>query len=124
MNESLGIFGTAHIDAGDNAGAPTAMTIISEHHPDVEEEFFNVLDFGIAWSMEELSTIYFSGLHFHGGSVARYRTARQADYEIFYHLTLIAYPPTQILNAQDSVALAAMPDGSPFRVGIEMRNPT
>lgn len=101
------------------------MTILSKHHPDIEEEFFNVLDFGIAWSMEEFSTIYFSGLHFHGGSVARYSTALDlANDDIFNRLTLIAYPPTQILNAQDCVALAAMPDGTPFKVGIEMRNPT
>src|SRR5271163_4464697 len=104
LNGSLGTFGTAHIDTGDNAGSPIAMTIISEPHPDVDEEFFYVLDFGIAWSMEELSTIYFSGLHFHGGSVARYHTAPQANNEIFYRLTLIAYLPTQILNAKDSVA--------------------
>lgn len=98
------------------------MTIISQHCPEVEEEFFHLLDYGIAWLMEELSTIYFSGLHFHGGSgcVARYQPAND---NIFYRLTLVAYPPTQILNAQDSVALAAMPDGTPFRVGIEMRNP-
>ncbi|KDR71681.1 hypothetical protein GALMADRAFT_213585 [Galerina marginata CBS 339.88] len=110
LDGSLGVFGTAHVDTGDNAVPPTAMTILSKPHPNVEEEFFNVLDFGIAWEMEEFSTIFFSGLHFHGGSSSRYKKPLSEGDPIYYRLTVIAYPPTQIINAQDSVALAALPD--------------
>ncbi|KDR79831.1 hypothetical protein GALMADRAFT_136421 [Galerina marginata CBS 339.88] len=124
LKGSLGVFGTPHLDAGDNAVAPTGMTNLSKPHPDVEEEFFNVLDFGFAWEMEEFATTFFCGLHFHGGNSACYKKIMGDRDEIYYRLTLIAYPPTQILNAKDSVALAALPDGTPFRVGIEMRNPS
>ncbi|KDR76755.1 hypothetical protein GALMADRAFT_210635 [Galerina marginata CBS 339.88] len=124
LDGSLGVFGKPHLDAGDHAVPPTAMTNLSKPHPEVEKEYFCVLDFGFAWEMEEFATTFFSGLHFHGGSSPRYKKTLGDDDAIYYRMTLIAYPPTQILNAQDSVALAALPDGTPFRVGIEMRNPS
>lgn len=123
MKASLGKFAGSHIDCGDHPVPPTALIVLSEDDPDIQDDYFYIMDCGIAWSSEEFSTLYFSGLHFHGGCQPRYRNPDPAH--IFYRLMLVAYPPTQMLNGQDAVALAALPgSGDPvFKVGIEMRNP-
>lgn len=124
LTKSLGKYGGSHIDAADSESVPTAMTILSRPHPDIEEEYFYMLDCGIAWAMEEFSTVYFSGLHFHGGSQPVYRDGPRQDPQTnFYRLTLIAYPPSLILDGKDAVAFAALPSNQMLRIGTEMRNP-
>ncbi len=43
------------------------MTTLTRPHPDVPEECFCLMEFGIVWVLEEFCTLYFSGLHMHGG---------------------------------------------------------
>lgn len=100
------------------------MTVLSKPHPDVEDELFYLLDCGIAWQLEEFSTIYFSGLHFHGGSQPTYRSgSRLKPYTIHYRLTLIAYPPAKLLDGNDDIAFAALPKSKTLVIGLDMRNP-
>jgi hypothetical protein len=71
---SLGRAAGMHIDGSDSPACPTALSNWSKPHPDVDEELFSILDWGISWVMEEFSMLYFSGLHFHGGSQPFYRS--------------------------------------------------
>lgn len=50
------------------------MMVWSKPHPDVEDEFFCILDAGIAWELGEFATYYFCGLHYHGGCQLLYKT--------------------------------------------------
>jgi hypothetical protein len=99
------------------------MSNWSKPHPDVEEEIFTVLDLGISWALEEFATIYFSGLHFHGGSQPFYRTPRSHSNSIYNRLTLIGYPPNESINGTSSMAFAALPDGKLLKSYREMRLP-
>lgn len=100
------------------------MTVLSKPHPDVEDEFFYLLDCGIGWQLEEFSTIYFSGLHFHGGSQPTYRNGPRMEKNIIFNrLTLIAYPPARILDGDDAIAFATLPKKKTLVIGLEMRNP-
>jgi hypothetical protein len=100
------------------------MTVWSKPHPDVEEEFFAVLDAGIVWKLSEFCTYYFSGLHFHGGSMPYYKSGKRQDESIYYRLTLIAYPPTPLIDGTASMAFAALPGKTLLRLGKEMRSAT
>jgi hypothetical protein len=73
--------------------------------------------------MEEFSTIYFSGLHFHGSSQPFYRTPQSLTDPIYYRLTLIGYPPNKSFNGMSSMVFAALPDGSLLKSYQEMRLP-
>ncbi|TFK58788.1 hypothetical protein BDN72DRAFT_906413 [Pluteus cervinus] len=125
LKSSLGRFGGSHIDGADSTTAPTAMTILTEPHPDVDDEYFVVPELGLAWKMDEFTTILFSGLHFHGGSQPRYAVVRQAPGVHYYRLTLINYPPSTYLDHPGALAFAGLPGekGSVMTVGIEMRDP-
>ncbi|KAJ3537074.1 hypothetical protein NMY22_g5745 [Coprinellus aureogranulatus] len=46
-------YGSAHADCGDSASATTAMTCLTEPHPDAIEDVFFIQDFGIAIIIEE-----------------------------------------------------------------------
>ncbi|PPQ86374.1 hypothetical protein CVT25_002452 [Psilocybe cyanescens] len=116
LQASLGKFGEPHVDASDSSGIPTCMQILSKFNPNVSPEYFHILCCGIAWLMEEFSVLFFSGLHFHGGHPP-------ITNDLYYWLTLIGYPPNQIVNGYDAVAFAAGAKHKPFIVGIEMRTP-
>ncbi|KAK0226820.1 hypothetical protein EDD85DRAFT_795140 [Armillaria nabsnona] len=73
LQSALGEFGGAHIDVGDHPVMPTAMINLLQAHPDVEPECFCLLEFGVVWILEPFGTIYFSGLHLHGGGQPWYR---------------------------------------------------
>ncbi|KAF6746511.1 hypothetical protein DFP72DRAFT_1076355 [Ephemerocybe angulata] len=109
LANSLGTFGGAHVDSGDSAGCVTAMTCLTPPHPDVDEDVFFVQDFGIAIILEELSTVYFCGLHFHGGSQPRYVSGLRKDRTLYIRLTLIAYAPSTFFDTPSSEAFVAVP---------------
>ncbi|KAL0570958.1 hypothetical protein V5O48_010998 [Marasmius crinis-equi] len=126
--KSLGKFGSNHADHGDSPAGPTACINLTRPHPDVDQEWFYVFDLGIAWQLEELCTIYFSGLHYHSGCETRYRTndrAQRKDLRPYHRLTLIMYPSTGELEGTSATALAALPLDTRNRlltVAVEMRN--
>ena len=123
FKRSLGCAAGTHIDGSDSPACPTALSNWSKPHPDVDEELFSILDWGISWVMEEFSTLYFSGLHFHGGSQPFYRTPCRINKTGYNRLTLIGYPPNESLNGTSSMAFAALPDGKLLKSYREMRLP-
>ncbi|TFK62067.1 hypothetical protein BDN72DRAFT_933532 [Pluteus cervinus] len=128
LKSDLGKFGSAHIDGSDSSGAPTSMTILSKTSDKVRRELFSILDLGIAIIMVELSSVFFSGLHFHAGMVTRLITPSDEDEQIV-RMTLIKYPPSSVFDTASALAFAALPPqgsdkkGKCFNVAIEMRNP-
>lgn len=125
LKDSIGEFGCPHADCGDHCVVPSAMTNFTKPHPDVDPEVFCVLDHGVAFVVEEFETLYFCGLHFHGGTQPMYKSPRTDD-SIYYRLTLIMYPPAVMLNGQSSSAFAAMPvlEQTPMlRIPTEWKNP-
>lgn len=122
LGDSLGAFGTAHIDGGDSAAVQTFMLVLSESHPDIEDEFFYLLDLGLSWKMEPFSALYFSGLHFHGGSQPVFKNVRTCSRPM-ERLTLIGYLPDPVIEGNNAIAFAALPKGGVMEIGIEMRNP-
>jgi hypothetical protein len=119
---SLGKFGKPHIDGADSPAAPSSMTVLSSEYKEIEQDLFYVLDFGIAWTLDPISIYYFSGLHFHGGSQPVYKQDRTDKSFIFYRLTLIGYPPDDMLSGKEALAFATMPTGEPLRLGFEYRD--
>ncbi len=47
--------------------------------------------------MEEFSTLFFSGLHMHGGGLAQYDPIR-TDNTLYTRITAILYPPQAVLS--------------------------
>ncbi len=66
------------------------------------------MEFGIVWVLEEFCTLYFSGLHMHGGGLAQYGPLHTDD-SIYTRVTVILYPPQVILNGESALAFAALP---------------
>ena len=89
------------------------MMNLSQSHPDVNPEIFTVLELGISCSLPELSGLYFSGLKRHSGSQPIYRSPRTCN-QIYYRLTLICYPPRNILHNDGSLAFADLPLSNPL----------
>ncbi len=87
---------------------PTAMTNLTHPHRDVPEECFCLTEFSIVWALEEFSTIYFSGLHMHGGELPQYQSI-WTDNSIYTCITVILYPPQVTLNGESTLAFTALP---------------
>lgn len=121
---SIGRFAGIHADSHDASTILTANTNFSRSHPDVEEEIFCIMDWGVAWVMEELSTFFFSGLHFHGGSQPYYKKDRTDTGTVYTRATFILYPASASLNGTGSMAFAALPDGTYLKSYREMRMPS
>jgi hypothetical protein len=119
---SLGKFGGSHVDGNDTPASPTAMTVLSQEYDGVEEDVFYILDFGIGWVLEPVTIIYFSGLHYHGGCQPVYKPDRVDKNFVYYRLTLIAYPPDDILSGNDAVTFANLPNGKPLKIGWDYRD--
>jgi hypothetical protein len=119
----LGTVGKGHLDGRDSTGVNSCLTDLSEEYSDVEEQHFFLLDFGIAWVMEPLSTISFSGLHFHAGMQPRYKRIRADPKHIHYRLTLIGYTPDPMLCGSETLAFASLPNGLVLPLSYELKNP-
>ncbi|PPQ86395.1 hypothetical protein CVT26_004878, partial [Gymnopilus dilepis] len=94
-----------------------------EDHPDVPPQFFFLFDLGIAWELEEFCTIFFSGLHHHGGMQVRYKAVRLTS-RPFLRLIVLGYPQGHVIRGEDVVAFAALPNKVVLPVGKELRDPT
>jgi len=123
--EELGARGMrkAHLDHGDSTAANSCMTNLSGEYEELEEEHFFLLDLGIAWVMEPLSTVSFSGLHFHVGMRPRYRLNRAKPNHIHYRLTLVGYTPEHMLGGSDTLAFGSLPNGLVLPLSYELKNP-
>jgi hypothetical protein len=121
--KSLGFYGDKHIDAKDSAAAPTGMANLSDDSDDIEEQLFYLFELGIAWILVPFCLYYFSGLHWHSGSQPVYKRNRADKDSIYYRITLIAYPPDDMLSGRDAVAFAGLPNNTTLKVGFDFRNP-
>ncbi|PBK81624.1 hypothetical protein ARMGADRAFT_1091115 [Armillaria gallica] len=108
LKGNIGKYGRNHSDGGDHPAIPMAMTNLTCPHPDVPEECLCLTEFGMVWMLEEFSTVYFSGLHIHGGGLPQY-VPLQMDQLIYTRVTVILYPPQVTLNGESTVAFAALP---------------
>ncbi|TFK62887.1 hypothetical protein BDN72DRAFT_902867 [Pluteus cervinus] len=123
LTASLGQFGGTHIDKLDSTTAPTAMTVLSEERTDIQPEYFYILELGIAIKMTPSCTIFFSGLHFHGGAQPKFK-AGVVNPPPYYRLTLIMYPPSSALDTPGALAFAGLPPKrAVLNVSTEMRDP-
>lgn len=103
------MYGSAHADCGDSASATTAMTCLTEPHPDAMEDIFFIQDFAVAIVIEEWDTVYFCGARFHGGSQPRYLPRARTDMWVYVRLTLISYAPTFAFDVPSSEAFISIP---------------
>jgi hypothetical protein len=82
------------------------------------------MDWGVGWVMEELATLFFSGLHFHGGSQPCYKNKCTNTNSIYTRATFISYPQSHVLDATGSMPFTALPDGSYLKTYREMYMPS
>ncbi|TFK59509.1 hypothetical protein BDN72DRAFT_905779 [Pluteus cervinus] len=123
LTSSLGQFGGNHIDKQDSTTAPTAMTVLSQSSDDVEEEYFFIMDLGIAVKIKFGDTIFFSGLHFHVGGQPIFKT-HISNPKPYYRMTFIKYPSFSTLDTPSAVAFAGLPpSGDVLNLSAEMRDP-
>lgn len=100
------------------------MTVLSEGRNDVEEDLFTVMDVGIVLAITEFDTVFFSGLHFHGGTQPIYKTNAERKAYPHVRMTLVAYPPCSFFEASTSSAFATLPGpaGTVMKVYSEMKD--
>ncbi|KAK0186922.1 hypothetical protein F5146DRAFT_1141771 [Armillaria mellea] len=108
LKKDIGKYGGNHSDGSDHTVILTAMMTLMQPHPDVPEECFCLMEFGIIWVLEEFCTLYFSGLHMHGRGLAQYGPLHTND-SIYTRVTIILYPPQVILNGESALTFAAFP---------------
>lgn len=101
---TLGRAGFCHIDGGDSPGGKTAMLNLTEPHPDVEEEYFFIMELGLAIRMVPLYATIFSGLFFHTGHQVYYKIGPRTSKQLYVRATLINYCPSSILDGTSSSA--------------------
>jgi len=120
---SLGKFGEGHVDVGDGCGLPTAMTIWTEETDEILEDYFYLLDMGIGWLNESLSTLFFNGLHFHGGSQPMYRRDRKDPTKIVTRVSEIHYNADLMMSGKDTLAFATLANKIVLPIGYDFRKP-
>lgn len=96
----------------------------SEPRADVYEEYFTIFDSGCCWRLDELCSIYFSGLHYHSGASA----IPKDDFDgasTYTRMTLIMYPSARELEGDSQVAMGFIPmepRHGLLTLNVEMRN--
>ena len=88
---SLGQFADPHIDNHDAGAALTAMTLHSSIPANYSPGIFAYHDFKVFIKPPELSIVYFTGLHRHGGTAPSPPPGEQAV-PWAYRLAIICYP--------------------------------
>jgi hypothetical protein len=122
--KDLGPFGVPHNDTGDNEAGLTHMQNMTRPHPNVETEWFTIIDLGCCWRLDELCSIFFSGVHYHSGSNA---VAKEGFDEMkpYTRITLIMYPSGHELDGDSRIAFAGIDVDSRsglFRISPKIRN--
>ncbi|KAJ3768718.1 hypothetical protein FB446DRAFT_774785 [Lentinula raphanica] len=121
----IGQFGGPHLDGGDHEGIPTAMKVLTRRNEHIESEYFTIFDLGFSWELEEFSTIYFSGLHYHSGAAAIPKATFDSEKMVYTRSTLIMYPSAHELEGDSQVALGFIPKdtmGGLLTLNKEMRD--
>jgi hypothetical protein len=118
--ECLGQAGNPHYNKQDSPVGLTYMFNLSKEHPDVQHELFTILSLGLCFVVPPLSAVYFLGLYLHTGTQPVY-TSPQSDPKDYYQVTLICYPPKDVLHNHGSLALGMGVDGEIVKHTLEMR---
>lgn len=119
----MGKFGILHIDPKDTVAALTAMYPISKLPKNVHCGYFALADAGIIFELEYLSILYFSGLHFHGGSASTYAPGTVVSLDA-HRCILVNYPPSALLDGDSVIAFGGLPDATHFGIGPEFNSET
>ncbi|KAH7875772.1 uncharacterized protein C8R40DRAFT_1169900 [Lentinula edodes] len=120
----IGQSGGPHNDGGDHEGMVSHMMNWSEPRADVYEEYFTIFDLGCCWRLDELCSIYFSGLYYHSGASA----IPKDDFDgasTYTRMTLIMYPSARELEGDSQVAMGFIPmepRHGLLTLNVEMRN--
>ncbi|TFK59844.1 hypothetical protein BDN72DRAFT_905487 [Pluteus cervinus] len=125
LSASLGAFGGVHIDERDSCLVPTALTVLTEDHEDIGPVFIILVDLGLAWKLEQLSTIFFNGLHYHVPTTPSYNPGPRKSVKPYYRITLVNYPPSAVIDNTGSIAFASLPHSHDrLQITKELRMPT
>jgi hypothetical protein len=119
----MGKFGILHLDFKDAVAALTSMFPISKLDKDIHCGFFALADAGIIFELEYLSTLYFSGLHFHGGTAPTYPPGTIVSLDA-HRCVLVNYPPSALLDGDSVIAFGGLPNRTHFGVGPEFNSAT
>lgn len=122
LGVSMGTFGDDHIDSKDHAGAPTNMTILSNFPQWVHQGFFFLLEIGVAYKLDYLLSMFFSGLRRHCGTPPTYAKGRGSELpKGSNRLAVIGYPSAAHFNGTSGFALAAGPAGPGKTEAVRVR---
>ena len=105
LADALGQFGLSHIDENDMGAALTNLTLIPSIPDSYKPGHFAYHDYMIYIAPTTISLIFFTGLHFHGG------TAPSPPPGILpapsaYRLGIVCYPNGKIMQGESRNALA------------------
>jgi hypothetical protein len=119
---------------GDSEVGVSAMTNLGEMDDAVDPGIFHLLDIGVAWEMEEFCTIYFCGLHFHGGTPPVFTPEPTTNLAAVpscgrtgsrnTRLIAVAYGSAAQLDGDAVIAVGATPKGTVVAIGPEMKGLT
>ncbi|KAF9521531.1 hypothetical protein CPB83DRAFT_900608 [Crepidotus variabilis] len=121
--EDLGNRGIGHADCKDSLMVPSSVTTANLSDQDMEPMYMYLVELGIAWTLEPLSTIYFSGLRHHTSSKPIYQTNRAHPDKIFHRIVVIGYAPDTVAKGMDTVAFANLPNKQLLTLGYDIRSP-
>jgi hypothetical protein len=99
------------------------MTCLSRLPKGSHPGFFFLTDIGCYFELDFLVTAVFCGLHHHGGTPPLLPADFNEESPDAYRLTLIAYPPTMVVDGNSKIAFGGIPGKgkeSRFDLGIEM----
>lgn len=121
LQSSLGSAGSAHIDPMDSPSHFTNMTCLSDLPPGWDPGRFFVLYPGVFYELGDLVSFCFSGLWRHGGTPPL-APPEASDDQLRWasRVTIVGYPPTGSVTANQRRVLCADGIGGHFSVSPEM----
>ncbi|KAJ3886376.1 hypothetical protein GG344DRAFT_81764 [Lentinula edodes] len=120
----IGQSGGPHNNGSDHEGMVSHMMNWSEPRADIYEEYFTIFDSGCCWRLDELCSIYFSGLHYHSGASAIPKDNFDGG-STYTRMTLIMYPSARELEGDSQVVMGFIPmepRHGLLTLNVEMRN--
>jgi hypothetical protein len=121
LTKSLGPFGQSHRDRKDSPGYYSHMIAMSDLPNGYDPGRFFILYPGVFITLDNYSSINFSGLRFHGSTPPRAPAcADSSELQWATRFCLIHYPPRGQTSGGQRYALGALPDHSIFFIPPEM----
>ena len=108
FHSALGAFAKPHIDTKDAGAALTAMTFVPSIPEGYSPGIFAYHDFKLFIRPVEISIVYFTGLHRHGGTAPSPPLGQHLS-PWAYRLAIICYPNARTLQGESRNALVPFP---------------